>query len=442
MKITKKYLKLPLNNNSDMKQIIFKGQDGKIIQKIDAKLDTASPVYYNYLTVSPYHGTEIDDKLEQVNEIPETCSFYREINRPQVRFSAKFGWLNDPNGLIFINGTYHLFFQHNPAGNEWGNMHWGHAVSNDLLHWREIEIALYPDNMGTMFSGSAIYDERNVTGLGYPILLYYTAAGNPFTQCMAYSLDGGYTFTKYENNPVIPHIIGGNRDPKVIFCDELNKYTLSLYLDGNTFAIFTSDNLLDWEMIQKLDLPGDAECPDFYPLIIDGERKWVFSGASDFYYIGVVKDGQYVPEQPIKRFHNGKSQNYASQTYSGTGGRVIRISWNRQGIPNECFNMHMSFPVELSLKRSDDGSINLSAEPIKEIIDLYTENGEGLNNGSFHIKGIDGDGSPFEIICDRTGYELFTEGGCNYTALPGNIDNILSSARTLKEVNSLKSVWN
>ena len=442
MKITKKYLKLPLNNSSEIKQILFRNSDGTVVQKIDAKLDFTSPTYYNYLNVSPYAGTFTDDKFDQLNEFPDTCSFYREINRPQVRFSAKCGWLNDPNGLIYTGGMYHLFFQHNPAGNEWGNMHWGHAVSNDLMHWREIDIALYPDDMGTMFSGSAIYDENNVTGLGYPILLYYTAAGDPFTQCLAYSLDGGYTFTKYDKNPIIPHIIGGNRDPKVIYCDELGKYTLSLYLDGNTFAIFTSENLLDWEMIQKLDMPGEAECPDFYPLIVDGERKWILSGASDFYFVGGINDGQYVPEQPILRLHNGDSQNYASQTYSGTGDRVIRISWNRQGVKNECFNMHMGFPVELSLKRRDDGYIHLSAAPIKEIIDLYTENGEGLNNGSFHIKGIDADGNDFELIYDRTGYELFTDGGCIYTALPGNVDKVLNSMRTVTEVNNLKSVWN
>lgn len=442
MKITKKYIKLPLNNNSEITQLLFKNSRGEVVYKIDAKLNIDSPTYYNYLNVSHYAGTNLDCKLEQINELPESGSLYKEVNRPQVRFSAKYGWLNDPNGLIFINGTYHLFFQHNPAGTEWGNMHWGHAVSNDLLHWRELDIALYPDDMGTMFSGSAIYDEHNVTGLGYPILLYYTAAGEPFTQCMAYSLDGGYTFTKYENNPVIPHIIGGNRDPKVIYCDELGKYVMVLYLDGNTFAIFTSENLLDWIMIQKLDFPNDAECPDFYPLTIDDERKWIFSGACDFYYVGAIIDGQYVPEQQIKRFHTGDSTNYASQTYSGTGDRIIRISWNRHGIKNECFNMHMSFPVELSLKRDNDGTISLCAEPVKEIIDLYTDNGESLNNGSFHIKGIDGDGEEFELIYDRTGYELFKADGCIYTAIPKPIDDILYSARTLTSVTNLKSIWN
>lgn len=442
MKITKKYLMLPLNNNSDTQQLLFKDSSGNVLYRINAKINKESPVYYNYLNMSPYIGAQLDAEFTQLNELPDSGTLYKEINRPQVRFSAKYGWLNDPNGLIYINGTYHLFFQHNPAGNEWGNMHWGHAISNDLLHWREVDIALYPDDMGTMFSGSAIYDEHNVTGLGYPILLYYTAAGDPFTQCMAYSLDGGYTFIKYEKNPVIPHIIGSNRDPKVIYCNELNKYALVLYLDGNTFAIFTSDNLLDWEMIQKIDLPGDAECPDFYPLTIDNERKWIFSGASDYYYIGTIKDGQYVPEQSIKRLHKGDSQNYASQTYSGTGNRVIRISWNRQGIQNECFNMHMSFPIELSLKRADDSSINLCAEPIREIVDLYTDNGEGLNNGSFHIKGINSNGEEFTLIYDRSGYELFNADGSMYTALPGVIDDILTSSRTLTEVNNLKSIWN
>lgn len=439
MKIIKKYLKLPLNNNSDKKQIVFKDSKDNVIQKIDAKIDESSPMYYNYLNISPYIGSYIDYTLEQTNELPESGSIYKEINRPQVRFSAKYGWLNDPNGLIYVNGTYHMFFQHNPAGTEWGNMHWGHAVSKDLLHWREIDIALFPDSMGTMFSGSAIYDENNVTGLGYPILLYYTAAGDPFTQCMAYSLDGGYTFVKYDKNPVIPHIIGGNRDPKVIYCDELSKYILVLYLDGNTFAFFTSDNLLDWNMTQKLDLPNDAECPDFYPLIIDSIRKWVFSGASDYYFVGDIVDGQFAPCQSLLRFHSG-SDNYASQTFSGIKGRTVRISWNRHSIQNECFNMHMSFPVELSLVHNGD-LLCLSAKPIEEIMDLYTDNGEGLDNGSFHIKALDSDGGEFELIYDRTGCEIFKTDGTFYAAVHDDIGELLYKARSVGKAISLKSIW-
>ena len=137
---------------------------------------------------------------------------YSSSLRPRIHFSAAYGWLNDPNGLVYHDGVYHLFFQHNPAGTGWATMHWGHAVYTDLFHWEEKDIALFPDKMGSMYSGSAIVDKKNVSGLsenGDTILLYYTAAGNGcelslrevayYTQCMAYSKDGGKTFVKYEN---------------------------------------------------------------------------------------------------------------------------------------------------------------------------------------------------------------------------------------------------
>ena len=154
---------------------------------------------------------------------------YNEKFRPQFHFTARQNWLNDPNGLVHYDGTYHLFFQHNPAGLEWGNMTWGHAVSRDIVRWKQVENALEPDRLGTMFSGSAVVDWENTsgfqTGPDKPIVLIYTAAGGtspesegqPFTQCLAYSSDGGQTWVKYAGNPVLGCIRDGNRDPKVIW---------------------------------------------------------------------------------------------------------------------------------------------------------------------------------------------------------------------------------
>ncbi len=314
---------------------------------------------------------------------------YAETYRPQFHFSAKKNWLNDPNGLVYYQGEYHLFFQHNPDGINWGNMTWGHAVSPDLVHWTQLEHALLPDKLGTMFSGSAVVDWHNTSGFGTaaepPIVAMYTAAGGtnpeskgePFTQCIAYSTDKGRTFTKYDHNPVVPHIAAENRDPKLIWFAPTRTWVMALYLDKEDYALFTSPDLKGWKQIQTVTMPGASECPDFFPISVQGEktRKWILTGANGHYLVGDFDGAQFKSEPGFTpQIADNGANYYAVQSYSdipSADGRRIQIAWMNGGrYPEMPFNQQMSFPCELTLHRLPDG-LRLYRYPVKEIRGLY-----------------------------------------------------------------------
>ncbi|NLK39234.1 MAG: glycoside hydrolase family 32 protein [Clostridiales bacterium] len=398
MKITlnKRYLALPVSYNAREKRVLFY-QGERLVFDLTARLDNLSPDTCFYVDMGRFFGEELtvatdpvmDIRISQTNS-PELCDLYREKYRPAAHFSAAQGWINDPNGLIHYKGVYHMFFQHNPAGRDWGNMHWGHAVSTDLMHWEEVDIALFPDETGSMFSGSGIEDIHNLTGLKEtehnPILLFYTAAGGKsalskgkkFTQCMAYSTDGGQTFRKYSGNPLIRETVEGNRDPKVVYNPEAGCYYLALFLKGNRYALYVSKDLINWSWRQELTLQEDGECPDLYPLTLEGEREpyWVFTGASDRYLVGRFdEEGLFQPVQPAMRLHYG-TNSYAAQTFSGApDGRIIRLAWNTARIPGTPFNCAMCTPVEMKLRTVQD-EIRLCALPVPEIEGLYANHWE------------------------------------------------------------------
>jgi fructan beta-fructosidase len=320
--------------------------------------------------------TQSDSKKEVP---PRKAKLYDEDYRPQFHFSAQKNWLNDPNGLVFFEGEYHLFYQHNPFGTQWGNMTWGHAVSPDLVHWKELPVAIKPTERGTIYSGSAAVDTNNTTGFGAgkkpPLVAMYTLAGKPFTQDLAYSNDQGRTWKQYQGNPVIGHIAGENRDPRIFWHPESNKWVMALYLDGDEFAIYNSPDLKKWTELSRLHLPGSSECPDLFPINYYPSgadkaptRKWIFFGGNFRYLIGQFDGTKFTSEEGPYVGDFGPNF-YASQTYNNTpDGRRIIVGWmNGNGPFAEMpFNQQMSFPREMRLVDSHDG-MRLSQAPVREI---------------------------------------------------------------------------
>jgi len=316
-------------------------------------------------------------------------TLYNEKYRPQFHFTAKTGWLNDPNGLLYYEGEYHLFFQHNPTGTDWGNMHWGHAVSTDLVHWQQLPNAICPDELGTIFSGSGAVDEHNTTGFQTgtekALVAAFTYAGEPFTQGIAYSIDRGRTWTKYPGNPVLPNQTGGSdRDPRILWHAPTEKWVMVLYLDQpeKRLGFFTSPDLKQWTKTSEV--PDFFECPDLFELPVDGDPKntrWILLGADGHYLIGTF-DGVAFRSESGKHPADYGPNFYASQTFSNipkADGRRIQIAWMNGGqYPDMPFNQQMGFPCELTLRTLPEG-VRMCRSPVREI--------ESLRTGEFALKG-------------------------------------------------------
>ena len=261
--------------------------------------------------------------------------------RPEIHFTPEKGWINDPNGLVYVNGEYHVFAQYSVEP-IWGPMHWCHAVSRDLIHWQELPVALYPDKLGAAFSGSAVYDKENVTGLGTrenpPLVAMYTSHSHMEQQSLAASNDPGFrNFLKYRGNPVLSN--GEDRifrDPKVFPNPIRGGWSVAITMTDRV-AFFASQDLKHWEKTGEFGpegnfMPGQWQCPDLFPLTIHGEEKWVLvisMGHQRTQYFTGTFDGDTfhcdMPYQPVKLLDQG-FDNYAGVTFNGTEDRIL-ISW-------------------------------------------------------------------------------------------------------------------
>ena len=310
---------------------------------------------------------------------------YHELHRPQFHFTSRKDWINDPNGLVYYKGEYHLFFQHSPGFIRHAPNTWGHAISTDLVHWQQIDHAIEPDEYGFIWSGSAVVDWDNTSGLQQGdeavIVAIFTIGGfgdppTPCVQAIAYSNDRGRTFTRYPG-PVLGHIRGRNRDPKVVWHKPTKRWIMALYLDGNDFSLFSSRDLKEWDRLCDVEVEGVRECPDLFELPVDGDpgnTRWVFWGAAGAYRIGAFDGKTFVPETAAIKAELG-SNGYAAQTWSdipADDGRLVQISWMAGGkYPDMPFNQQLSVPVELTLRTTREG-IRLCRQPVRELEVLHT----------------------------------------------------------------------
>lgn len=326
-----------------------------------------------------------------------------QTNRPALHFTPPSGWMNDPNGLLKVGEEYHLFYQHFPKGLTWGPMHWGHAVSTNLINWQHRPIALYPDSLGMIFSGSAVYDTLNTSGLGTnakpPIVLIYTYdnGNGTETQALAFSNDRGQSWVKYSGNPVVTDSsIRDFRDPKVFWHAQTKQWVMVLSA-GNSIRFFTSPNLINWTRqgsFSSGDLSlGVYECPDLFEISIDGDKakKWVLlvsfnngtiSGKGGTAWFSGSFDGKnFKADNPLPSWFDFGADNYAGVTYNLPYGdqRRIMVGWMNnwsyaERTPENGWRCNMTMPRCIKLRQSGS-KLQLLSLPVKEIEHQFLESG-------------------------------------------------------------------
>jgi fructan beta-fructosidase len=378
--VTCRYLHLPVRIGAPMRRMkLLVG--GKTVREFDIELAEDRADFHVFSDVAPFKGEKLTiettlpdsatvlEQIAQSDELPDAGKLYREKHRPQYHFTARRGWLNDPNGLVYHDGEYHLFFQHNPYGWSWGNMHWGHAVSKDLVHWQELDEALYPRQYGDWcFSGSAAVMPHG--GLA----LAYTSTGRG--ECIALSRDRGRSWSEITENPIVKH---RGRDPRILWHEPTKRWVMAVYDEekGKTIAFYSSADLKAWRYESRI---GEFyECPDLFELPVDGDpksSKWVLYAADGRYVLGTFDGNQFTAEPGRHRLWYGRF--YAAQTFSnGPGGRRIQIGWAQIEFPGMPFNQQMTIPVQLVLRTTADG-VRLCALPVEQVHKLWTRDDEHI----------------------------------------------------------------
>lgn len=408
VKITKRYLNYPVSHSASRHGITF-SIGGKVICKSAARLTDGKPDYWAFQDVSRWRGKSISihydgpqaalDNIILSDSLCDGQSAGKEPERPLYHFTTLRGWLNDPNGLIFLNGKYHMFYQHDPFDRDGGPKHWGHAVSTDLMHWDELPDAIHSDEDGEIYSGTTAVDYDNTAGFnakdGTPALIaaYTVMKPERQTQFIAYSNDEGRTFTKYAGNPVIDSHdkwqTYDTRDPR-IFWYAPGKHWVLVLNERDGHSIYNSPDLKHWTF--QSHLTGFWECPELFELPVDGntsDTKWVLWGASGTYMVGRFDGKRFTPLTPKQQNMSGSG--YAAQVFAGTDkgdGRKIKMTWGRIGFGNAPFNSVMLLPQEQILKKTTSGGWQLLSRPAKEVYNQFTlaENSEDITQDEANRK--------------------------------------------------------
>ena len=413
-----KYLLLPVEESSPESKL-YMIVDNDVVRTFNVRLAVNKVDYFVPVDLSGYADKHISFNFQLA---PESALCWKEMKlsdqfdssnrekfRPAYHFSPAWGWMNDPNGMVYKDGEYHLFYQYNPYGSMWGNMHWGHAISKDLIHWEHQPVAIAPDALGTIFSGSCVVDKDNTAGFGAgAIVAFYTSASDKYgqIQCMAYSTDNGRTYTKYEGNPILTPFDGLKdfRDPKVFWYEPAQKWYMIVSADKN-MRFYNSTDLKHWEYLSQFGegygvQPNQFECPDFIQLPVDGDKnhmKWVmivninpgcpFGGSATEYFVGEFdgKEFKCDNDKSVTKWLDFGKDHYATVCFSNTGDRTIAVPWmsNWQyanATPNLQYRSANALPRELSLY-TKDGEIYMAANAVKET--------QGLRKGTTTIADID-----------------------------------------------------
>jgi fructan beta-fructosidase len=426
---------------SDSEQLLWQNWDvrdlrGKQarVRIIDHVTDNWGHVLADQITLTNTPKSSYD--LQQVLAYRNSPEYYREAYRPQYHFTPERNWMNDPNGLVFFDGEYHLFYQHNPFGNAWGHMSWGHAVSRDLVHWQHLPIAIWEEHGVMIFSGSAVVDHRNTSGFGRdgkpPLVAIYTGhQRGKQAQCLAYSNDRGRTWTKYADNPVLDLNLQDFRDPKVFRHEPSGKWVMVVSLAAEKrLQFYGSKNLKQWELLSEFGPGGVAdkpnwECPDLFELPIDGEpgaTRWVLEvdmgagsvagGSGGEYFVGKFDGEEFRCDHPLNQSQwvDYGRDFYAAVSWSNVSesdGRRLWIGWMNNWqthlLPTRPWRSAMSIPRSLSLRPVND-RLRLVQRPVAELQSLR---GQHLHLDDVSVSGVkinstaaQMSGNRLEIIAD------------------------------------------
>lgn len=402
----KKFLLLPVQENAPEGKVnIIVNNEFQLEQNINIRLAREKVDYYVPLDLSAYQGKSVSVDVTGMpvsslcwKEIKLSDTFYssnRETYRPVYHHTPVYGWMNDPNGMFYKDGVYHLYFQYNPYGSMWANMTWGHSTSTDLTHWTYEGTAIVPDAWGAIFSGSCVVDKDNTAGFGKgAVVAFYTSAkstpwGDIQSQSMAYSLDNGKTFIKYEHNPILTSTERDFRDPKV-FWYAPGKHWVMMLAVGQEMQIYSSGNLKEWKKESSFGAMQGAhggvwECPDLVEVAVEGskEKKWVlicnlnpggpFGGSAAQYFVGSFDGKKFVNESPTQtKWLDWGKDNYATVTWSNApAGRCIALGWmsNWQyanSVPTTQYRSANTLARDLTLYRVG-GELYLKSKPSPEI---------------------------------------------------------------------------